>query len=242
MLSSIRSLSATLLGNIRLLGAPPSEAASSSVERHVEHNAVGYQHGALRGGECCVEQPERAHDSLDLSGERSALQAYVLAHAEGPGAEQDGAGDQVAQRLLRGEAEDDGGERSTEGQRARFDARDAQRDEQGEHGGGETDEEAHGPRGGGIDAPEQRGSERAAGVAGERPAEDQERDHCRRPERRFQRFCKLVVRRVAMRGRHARAQQAQAIVEEHDDRREQHSEHQRLHARALRRARADVVL
>ena len=82
---------------------------------------------ALREGR--VEQAERADDALDLPGEAAALQAHALADPERPRAEQHHAGEEVAERLLRRETDDDRGEGAADGQRPRVEPGDAQRDD-----------------------------------------------------------------------------------------------------------------
>jgi hypothetical protein len=77
--------------------------------------------GALR--ERRVEQAERADDALDLAGDAAALEADALADAERPRAQQDGARDEVAERLLRRETDDHRGEGTADGQRARVEPR-----------------------------------------------------------------------------------------------------------------------
>ena len=94
----------------------------------------------------------------------------------GPRAEQDGAGEEVAERLLGGETEDDGGQRASEGDGLRREARDAQRDEQGDDHGHQAQEEADRARRAGVQAAEQIRAEGSADVPRERPAEDHQGD------------------------------------------------------------------
>ena len=94
----------------------------------------------------------------------------------GPCAEQDGAREEVAERLLGRETEDDGGQGASEGDRLRRESGDAQRDEQGEDHGHQAQEEADGARRAGVQAAEQVGAERPADVPRERPAEDHQGD------------------------------------------------------------------
>ena len=70
-----------------------------------------------------VEQAERGHDALDLAGDAAGLEAHAVADPERPRRDQHDAGDQVAERLLRRETEDDRREGATDGQRAPVAAR-----------------------------------------------------------------------------------------------------------------------
>ena len=88
--------------------------------RHVQHDAVGHHDRVVARGERRVQQPQRADRPLDLPGQRAALQAHALADAERAGAQQDGPGDQVPERLLGGQAEDHRRERAAERQRLRL--------------------------------------------------------------------------------------------------------------------------
>ena len=88
-------------------------------DRDREHRAVGHEHRVAAGVEGRVHQPERGHDALDLAAEHAALQAHRVADAERARAQQHDAGDQVAERLLRGEAEDDRRGRGADRDRAR---------------------------------------------------------------------------------------------------------------------------
>src|SRR4051794_26642343 len=85
-------------------------------DRHVQHDAVGDHDLLFALAQDGVEEPERADGALDSAGQPAALQAHALTDAERPRAEQHGAGEQVAERLLRGETDDDGGERTADGQ------------------------------------------------------------------------------------------------------------------------------
>ena len=157
--------------------------ASGSLQRQhgdVQHDAVGHHDRVIARGERRVEQPERADRALELARERAALQAHAVAHAERARAQQHRAGDHVAERLLGRETEDHRRERAAEGERARFDARHAQRHEQRQHDRHQADQEPDRAGGGRVQAPEQRRPEPAADVARDRPAEDHQRDHRRR--------------------------------------------------------------
>ena len=92
--------------------------------RDAQHDVVGDHDLVLAVGEDRVEQPERADDALDLPASAAALQPHAVADAERPRAEQHEAGEEVAERLLGGETEDDRGERAADGQRARVQAGD----------------------------------------------------------------------------------------------------------------------
>jgi hypothetical protein len=75
-----------------------------------EDDAVGHHDRVLTVGEREVEQPQRGDHALDLPGHRATLEAHPVANPEWPGAQQHRACDQVAQRLLGGQAEDHRGE------------------------------------------------------------------------------------------------------------------------------------
>ena len=84
-----------------------------------EHDVVGHHDGVLALGERRVEQPERGDDALDLAGQAARLQPHAVADLERARADQDDAGDHVAERLLGGETDDHRGDGATAGQRAR---------------------------------------------------------------------------------------------------------------------------
>ena len=177
-----------------------------------------------------VQQAQRADRPLDLPGQRPALQAHPLADPERPRAEQHRARDQVAQRLLRRQAEDHRGESAARApasglrSRPRCSATSSVTDERRQ-----ADQEADRSRRRRVQAPEQRRPERPPDVARDRPAEDQQHDHGddRSGVFAFERACRG--------GRACRvlAEQAHAVVVEDDDPHEQRHQHQRLQARAL---------
>jgi hypothetical protein len=129
---------------------------------HVEHDRVGDHHLIVALGEGRVEQTQRADDPLDLPGDAAALQAHALADPEGPRAQQQGAGNEVAERLLRRETDDDRGEGAADRERARVEPGHPQRDDDREPDEDQADEEADRPRGAGVQAPEQGRAERPA--------------------------------------------------------------------------------
>jgi hypothetical protein len=184
-------------------------------DRLAEHRAVGHHDRIVAAGEGRVEQPQRAHHTLDL--DAAPLQAHALAHAERAGAEQHRAGEEVAQRLLGGEAEDDRGERAAEGERLRCDPRDAQRDEQADDHGDEPQEEADRPGSPRVHPAEQRRADRPADVARERPAEDHEDDDGRDPDRQVE----------------GRAEELAPVAVDHDRRGEDGEQEHELDARAF---------
>ena len=104
--------------------------------------------------------------------QRSALQPHALAHAERAGAEQDGPGEQVAERLLRRQPQDHRREGAAEGERVGFDASHPQRHDHRHQDGHEAHQEADGAGRRGVQPPEQRRSEHAPERARDRPAED----------------------------------------------------------------------
>ena len=106
----------------------------------------------------------------------AGLQPHAVADLERPRGDQHDARDQVAQRLLGGEAEDDRDDRAGHGERPRLEPGDVQRDQHGRDQEREPDDEADGAGRRGIHPPEQRGRQRAPDVAREAPAEDHQRD------------------------------------------------------------------
>ena len=145
-------------------------------DRRAEHDAVGDHDAVLPARERRVEQAERADDALGLAGEPAGLQPHALADAERARAQQDGAGDQVAERLLRGEADDDGGEGAADGERARREPGDPQRDDGHDRDRHEPQQEADRAGGARVHAAHQVRADGAAEVARERPAERDQRD------------------------------------------------------------------
>ncbi|MEA2438653.1 MAG: hypothetical protein QOH76_77 [Thermoleophilaceae bacterium] len=130
-----------------------------------------------------VEEPERHHDSLNLSGQPAGLEAHAVADAERPRAEEQHARQHVAEGVLRGQADDHGGERTADRERPRVESRSAQRHEQRDCKQDQPDEEADRAGGRGVEAIEQRRTEGATDVAGEPPAERDQGDGTREAHR-----------------------------------------------------------
>ena len=112
----------------RVATAKPARRSTPSGSRSgtiadAQHDAVRDHDVVVAVREGRVEQAERADDALGLPGEAAGLQAHAVADAERPRAEQHDAGDQVAERLLGRETEDDRGEGAADGQRPRVQAR-----------------------------------------------------------------------------------------------------------------------
>ena len=162
--------------------------------------------------------------SLDLPGDPAALEPHPLANAERAGAEQHGAGDEVAEGLLRRETDDDRGERAADGERPRVEAGDAQRDDDRQTDEDQADEEPDRSRGAGIEATEEGRPQRSPDVAGDLPAEHDEHD-------RGDDLDRLVE--VA-------PEQLVAVVVDDEDRHEQRDHHERLDPRTLDRAPAQL--
>jgi hypothetical protein len=144
------------------------------LERHdgrAEHDVVGDHDRVLALGEGRVEEPERAHDALELAGEPAGLEPHAVAHPERPSRDQDHAGDQVAERLLRREAEDHGGDRAADGQRLRADAREREARGGGRGDEREADQEPDRAGRGRVHAAEEPRGAGAADVARQQPAE-----------------------------------------------------------------------
>ena len=100
--------------------------------------------GALDQGR--VEEAERADRPLERAGQGAADQAHPFADPERPGALQDDAGEEPAQRLLGGEAEHDRGEGAADGEGGGVDAGDPQRQDHHRRHREEADHEADGAR------------------------------------------------------------------------------------------------
>ena len=127
-----------------------------------------------------VEQAERGDRALDLAGQAAALQPHAVADPERPRGDQHHAGDQVAERLLGGEAEDDGGDRHHRRPACAGPARrSAARTSAGDGEEREPDQERDRPGRARVDAAEQRRLDPAAEVARQRPAEDHQHDRRR---------------------------------------------------------------
>ena len=93
-------------------------------------------------GQGRVEEAERGDRPLDRAGQGAADQAHPFADPEGPGALQDDAGEDPAQRLLGGEAEQDRGEGAADGEGAGVDAGDPQREDHHRRHRQQADDEA----------------------------------------------------------------------------------------------------
>ena len=139
-------------------------------DRGVEDRAVGQHDLLLALLQDGVEQAQRGHHALVRAAQRARLEAHALADPEGPRAEQDGAGEQVAERLLRRETEDDRGEGGGGEQSRGVGPGDAEGDHDRDHDRDEANEEADGAGGPGIHPPEESRRRRSAHVAGDRPA------------------------------------------------------------------------
>ena len=100
------------------------------------------------------------------------LQAHALADPERPGAQENQTGDQVAERLLGRETDDDGGEGASGHERGWRSARATlEGEQQRDAERGQADDEANRSRGRRIHAAEERGRSRLADVAGNRPTQ-----------------------------------------------------------------------
>ena len=84
----------------------------------LDDDAVGDHDPVGSADQRRVEEAERADHPVDLAGEDAADQLHALADSERASAEQDGAGEQVPDRLLGRETQDDGGEHARGGDRA----------------------------------------------------------------------------------------------------------------------------
>ena len=129
------------------VGAQPGAQVDRGglAQRHdggAEHDVVRDHDRVLALREGRVEQAERGDDALDLAGHGAGLQPHAVADPERARGDQDHAGDQVAERLLGRETDDDGGDRASDGQRGRVQPADAQRQQ---HGGRD-----HAPAGSGT--------------------------------------------------------------------------------------------
>jgi len=140
-----------------------------------QHDVVGHHDRVLALRERRVEQPERGDVALQLAREPAGLQPHALADPERSCRDQDQSGDQVAERLLSSEADDDRGSRR-DGQRALGEAGDSERDERRHHEEGEPDQEADGAGRGGVHAAEQRGGAETPDVTSQRPPEGEHED------------------------------------------------------------------
>jgi len=81
-------------------------------DRRRQHHVVRHHDRLLAARQRRVEQPERGHHALHLARQAARLEAHPVADLERARRDQDDARDQVAQRLLGGEADDDGEDRS----------------------------------------------------------------------------------------------------------------------------------
>ena len=143
-------------------------------DRGAEDDVVRDHDRVLALGERRVEQAERGDDALDLAGEAAGLQAHAVADLERPHGDQHEAGDQVAERLLGGETDDDRGDGAADGQRARVQPGDRSATIAATTRNASRIRKPTVPAVAGVHAAEQRGRREAPEVARERPAE---RDH-----------------------------------------------------------------
>ena len=148
----------------------------------------------LDSGPVCAQvglpiEPEDTYGTLAARLETLGGNLLVQALDERPPcAEQDDPGDQVAERLLRREAEDDGRERRADRDRRKRDVGDPQREHDRREHGEQPDEESGCAGSGRVHALEEDRFDPANEIAGQRPADDHERQHhehlqCRRPRR-----------------------------------------------------------
>ena len=144
------------------------------------------------------------------------VEADPVADPERPCAQQHGARDQVADRLLRRESEEHRGDGTTDGERLRLEPGDAEGDEDREDDREEPDQKAERAGGAGVEALEEDRAERAADVARERPAQDHERDDARDAHR------------------HVDPEQLHAVVVGDEDRRDERQDQDRFGAGATR--------
>ena len=140
-----------------------------------QHDVVRNHDPVLALGERRVEQAERTDDPFDLSADGTRLEPDALADAERSRAQQDHPGEQVAERLLRGETDDHGGECARRDKRGGAHAGDLERHEQRDAHRHEPDEEAHRSGGARIHPAEERRTGDAPDVASDRPAEREQR-------------------------------------------------------------------
>ena len=145
-------------------------------DRAREHDRVGDHDRVLAARQVGEQQPQRGDGALDLARQRPGLEPDAIAHAERPRGEQHDAGEHVAERLLRGQTDDHGGEGRRGQQGLGFEARDRQREEQDRDPRNEADEEAHRPGGGRVHAAEEQRADGTAERPSDRPAQDQEQD------------------------------------------------------------------
>ena len=124
--------------------------------RRREHDVVRDHDRVVALRERRVEQAERRHDALELAGQAARLEADAVADAERPRRDQHQARDEIAERLLRGETEDDRGDGTTDGQRLGLEPGDPQRRQRRDGQEGQADEEADRARRRRIEALEQR--------------------------------------------------------------------------------------
>jgi hypothetical protein len=94
---------------------------------------------------------------------------HAVAHPERARAHQHRSGDQVSDRLLRGEAEDDGGARASHGKGLGSDAGEPERDQHAEQQREQPDQEGHRAGGAGIEPLEERRAERPMFTANAQP-------------------------------------------------------------------------
>ena len=112
-------------------------------DRRAEHDVVGDHDRVLALGEASCRAGRASRRALDLAGQRRrACRRTRSPTRNGPRGDQHHAGDQVAERLLGGETEDDRGDGAADGQRARVQARDPQRGERRDDEERQPDQEA----------------------------------------------------------------------------------------------------
>ncbi|HEX3306604.1 MAG TPA: hypothetical protein VHS32_10200 [Streptosporangiaceae bacterium] len=94
----------TLLGILRLGG--------DGADHGVEYLRVGDRHHAAATIETDVRDPDIGHDAVERAAERAGLQPDGVTHLERPREEQHHPGEHVAECLLRGDANEHGGQRA----------------------------------------------------------------------------------------------------------------------------------
>jgi hypothetical protein len=90
------------------------------------------------------------------------VQAHPIAHAKRARAQQHCAGDEIADRLLGSEADDDRRDRAADRQRLRVETGEAQSHEHGQQEGHQPNQEAHCPGGTRIEPLQELGADGAA--------------------------------------------------------------------------------
>ena len=95
-------------------------------DRGREDDAVGDHHPVLPARERRVQEAERADDAFGPARQWACLEPYSFADPERACAQEHHPGDQVSERLLRGETQHDRGERAAERERLRVQSSDSQ--------------------------------------------------------------------------------------------------------------------